>query len=48
MYNTTKYINVLPKIIHGYNNTYHSGIKKKPNDVEDDDEDVDFAEEYSS
>ena len=40
MYNTTKYINVLPQIIHGYNNTYHSGIKKIPNQVEDEDEDV--------
>ena len=40
MYNTTKYINVLPQIIHGYNNTYHSGIKKAPNKVEDDDEQV--------
>ena len=40
MYNTTKYINVLPQIIHGYNNTYHSGIKKAPNKVEDDDDEV--------
>ena len=28
MYNTTKYINVLPQIIHGYNNTYHLVLKK--------------------
>ena len=40
MYNTTKYITILPQIIHGYNNTYHSGIKKIPIQVEDDDEDV--------
>ena len=40
MYNTTKYIDVLPKIISNYNSSYHSGIKKVPNDVEDDDEDV--------
>ena len=40
MYNTTKYINVLPQIIHGYNNTYHSGIHKTPNKVEEDDEEV--------
>ena len=40
MYNTTKYINVLPQIIHGYNNTYHTGIKKIPNQVEEEDEDV--------
>ena len=38
MYDTTRYINVLPQIIHGYNNTFHSGIKQKPNEVEDDDE----------
>ena len=40
MFNTTKYIDVLPKIISNYNNSYHSGIKKIPNDVEQDDEDV--------
>ena len=40
MYNTTKYINVLPKIMHGYNNSYHSGIKKVPVKVEQDDEEV--------
>ena len=28
MFNTTKYINVLPKIISNYNSSYHSGIKK--------------------
>ena len=28
MHNTTKYIDVLPEIIKGYNNSYHSGIKK--------------------
>ena len=40
MYNITQYINVLPQIIHGYNNTYHSGIRKTPNKVEEDDEEV--------
>ena len=40
MFNTTKYIDVLPKIISNYNSSYHSGIKKVPNDVEEDDEDV--------
>ena len=40
MFNTTKYIDVLPKIISNYNSYYHSGIKKVPNDVEEDDEDV--------
>ena len=40
MFNTTKYIDVLPKIISNYNSSYHSGIKKATNDVEDDDEDV--------
>ena len=40
MYNTTKYINVLPQIIYGYNSSYHSGIKKIPNKVEEEDEEV--------
>jgi len=40
MYNTTKYINVLPQIIHGYNSSYQSGIKKVPNQVEENDEEV--------
>ena len=40
MYNTTKYINVLPQIIHGYNSSYHSGIKRAPNKVQEDDEEV--------
>jgi len=29
-YQTTRYINVLDKLVHNYNNTYHSGIKGKP------------------
>ena len=40
MCNTTKYIDVLPQIIPNYNSLYRSGIKKAPNDVDDDDEDV--------
>ncbi len=40
MYNTTKYINVLPQIIHGYNSSYHSGINKPPNKVDQEDEEV--------
>ena len=28
IHNTTKYIDILPTIVHNYNNTYHSGIKK--------------------
>ena len=40
MYNTTKYINVLPQIVHGYKNTYHSVIKKIPNQVKNKDEEV--------
>ena len=39
-HNTTKYINVLPNIIHSYNNSYHSTIKKKPVEVEEEDEGV--------
>ena len=34
MYNTTKYIDVLPKLIHNYNSSYHSGIKGIPNKVD--------------
>ncbi len=37
MYNTTKYITVLPQIIHGYNMTFHTGIKKIPNEVREED-----------
>ena len=40
MYNTTKYIVVLPKIINNHNSAYHSGIKKAPNEVKDEDEEV--------
>ena len=39
MFTTTKYIKALPQIISNYNSSYHSGIKKAPNDV-DEDEDV--------
>ena len=34
MFNTTKQIEVLPQIISN-NSSYHSGIKKAPNDVDD-------------
>ena len=37
MFNTTKYIDVSPQIISNYNSSYHSGIKKAPNDVDVDD-----------
>ena len=40
MHNTTKYIDVLPKIIYNYNNAYHSTIKKTPIEVKDDDEEI--------
>jgi transposase InsO family protein len=30
---TQRYIDVLPKLVHSYNNTYHSTIKMKPADV---------------
>ena len=33
MYDTTKYIDVLPKLMINYNNSYHSGIKGIPNMV---------------
>ena len=41
MYNTTKYIDVLPKLVESYNTGYHSGIKKIPEEVEDTDKDID-------
>ena len=41
MHNTTKYINISPEIIKGYNNSYHSGIKKIPIEVKANDENID-------
>ena len=48
MYNTTTYIDVLQKIVENYNLAYHSGIKKAPADVKDDDKDVNdiFLKKY--
>ena len=40
MHHTTKYVDVLPKIIFTYNHSYHTGIKKKPAEVEDDDDKI--------
>ena len=40
MHNTTTYINVLPNLIHSYNNNFHSGIKMIPSDVKDTDENI--------
>ena len=40
MHKTTKYIDVLPKIIYNYNNSYHSTLKKAPIEVENEDEEV--------
>ena len=40
MHNTTNYIDVLPDIVKNYNMAYHSGIKKAPIDVKDEDQDV--------
>jgi len=40
MHNTTMYIDVLPNIVKNYNMAYHSGIKKAPIDVKDEDQDV--------
>jgi hypothetical protein len=31
--NTYRYIDVLPDLVHSYNNTYHSAIKMKPSEV---------------
>jgi len=33
MYGTTKYIDVLPKLIDNYNISYHSGINGVPNKI---------------
>ena len=41
MYNTTKYIDVLPKLVESYNTGYHSGIKKIPEEVGDTDKNID-------
>ena len=48
MYNTTTYIDVLPKIVKNYNLAYHSGIKKAPAEVKDDDIEVNkiFLKKY--
>ena len=40
MFTTTKYIDVLPQIISNYNSSFHSGIKKAPNDVDEEEKDV--------
>ena len=40
MHNTTKYINVLSKIVDNYNNTYHTAIKMKPIDVKNNEESI--------
>lgn len=49
MHNTTNYIDILSKIVQNYNLAYHSGIKKAPSEVEDDDRDVlnIYSDKYS-
>ena len=37
MFNATKCTVLLPHLISDYNSSYHSGIKKSHNDVDDDD-----------
>jgi len=37
MHNTMNYIDVLPSIVYNYNNSYHSSIKLKPNEVKSND-----------
>ena len=48
MYNTTTYIDILPKIVENENLAYHSGIKKAPAEVKDDDIEVNkiFLKKY--
>ena len=36
--NTHRYIDILPRLVHAYNNTVHSSIKMKPSDVTKNDE----------
>ena len=38
MHNTNNYIDVLPQLVHNYNNSYHSTLKMNPADVKDNDE----------
>ena len=40
MLNTSKYINVVSNIVNNYNDSYHSGIKNAPRDVENKDESI--------
>ena len=40
MYNTSTYIDVLPDMIHNYNNSFHSGIQKIPSNVKVNDDDI--------
>ena len=40
MHNTNTYINVLPNLIHSYNNNFYSGIKMIPSEVKDTDETI--------
>ena len=40
MFHTTRYIDALPRIISNYDSSYHSGIKRAPKNVTEDDEEV--------
>ena len=42
MHNTSRYIDVLPDIIHSYNNSFHTSIKMKPNEVKEVDNKINF------
>ena len=38
--NTSRYIDILPKIVHSYNKTWHSGIRSEPINVTKKDENI--------
>ena len=42
MHNTSRYIDILPDIMHSYNNSYDSSIKMKPNQVKEVDDKINF------
>ena len=46
MHNTSRYIVFLPDIIHSYNNSFHTSVKMKPNEVKEVDDKINFMKLY--
>ena len=46
--NTRKYVDVLPELIDGYNNSFHRSIKMNPNDVNKQNEKIVFTNLYKN